>query len=63
VGTAETNQQLSEDRARAVAAALTARGVAASRLSARGHGQSSPLADNRTEEGRAKNRRVELVKQ
>jgi OmpA-OmpF porin, OOP family len=63
VGTAETNQQLSEERARAVAAALTARGVAASRLSARGHGQSSPLADNRTEEGRAKNRRVELVKQ
>jgi OmpA-OmpF porin, OOP family len=62
VGSAEANQKLSEDRARAVVAALTARGVAASMLSARGHGQSSPIADNRTEEGRAKNRRVELVK-
>jgi OmpA-OmpF porin, OOP family len=61
-GTADMNQKLSEDRARAVVAALTARGFAASRLTARGHGQSSPIADNRTEEGRAKNRRVELLK-
>jgi OmpA-OmpF porin, OOP family len=62
VGAAEANQKLSEDRASAVVAALVARGVAAARLTARGHGASSPIADNRTEEGRARNRRVELVK-
>jgi OmpA-OmpF porin, OOP family len=62
VGTAEANQKLSEDRARAVVAALVARGIAAPRLSAKGYGQSSPVADNRSEDGRAQNRRVELVK-
>ncbi|GAB3638657.1 OmpA family protein [Hymenobacter arcticus] len=56
------NQQLSEARARAVAAALTAQGIAADRLQAAGFGQSKPLADNATEAGRAQNRRVELVR-
>jgi OmpA-OmpF porin, OOP family len=62
VGTPEANQTLSEERARAVVAALATNGVAASRLTAKGYGQSNPVADNRTEEGRAQNRRVELVK-
>ncbi|QIX62278.1 OmpA family protein [Hymenobacter sp. BT18] len=56
------NQQLSEQRAGTVVAALTAQGIAAERLQPKGLGQTKPLADNSTEEGKAKNRRVELVK-
>ena len=63
VGTAAANQALSKRRAQAVVAWLTAHGVAASRLSAKGLGQTKPVADNGSEDGRAKNRRVELVKQ
>jgi outer membrane protein OmpA-like peptidoglycan-associated protein len=62
VGTPEANLKLSQDRAQAVMAALTERGIKADRLTAKGYGQAAPAADNRTEEGRAKNRRVELVK-
>ncbi|MCR5887660.1 OmpA family protein [Hymenobacter sp. J193] len=61
-GTAPHNQQLSEARAAAVVATLTQAGVGAARLQSAGFGQSKPLADNSTEEGKAKNRRVELVK-
>jgi OmpA-OmpF porin, OOP family len=61
-GTAESNQKLSEARASAVMAAVVKYGVSAERLTAKGYGQTVPVADNRTEEGRAKNRRVELVK-
>jgi outer membrane protein OmpA-like peptidoglycan-associated protein len=43
-------------------AAIAKQGVAASRMSAVGWGQEKPVADNRTEAGRARNRRVELVK-
>lgn len=62
VGTPPANEKLSEERAKAVMAALVKRGVAANRLTAKGYGQSSPIADNRSEDGRARNRRVELVK-
>ena len=59
-GTDEYNQRLSERRAQAVADYLARLGVAASRLRPEGFGESRPVADNDTEEGRAQNRRVEL---
>jgi len=62
VGTPESNKTLSESRAKSVMDALVSRGITANRLSSIGWGQERPVADNRTEEGKAKNRRVELVK-
>jgi OmpA-OmpF porin, OOP family len=62
-GNASANQALSEKRAQSVVAWLTAHGVPATRLTAKGFGQTQPVADNSTEDGRAKNRRVELAKQ
>lgn len=54
------NQQLSTRRAQTVMNYLVAHGVAADRLAAMGYGESQPVADNGTEDGQAKNRRVEL---
>ncbi|MBV5316703.1 MAG: OmpA family protein [Desulfobulbaceae bacterium] len=62
VGIPESNKKLSEDRAKAVVAAVTAQGIAADRMTAVGQGQDKPVADNRKEEGRALNRRVEVIK-
>nr|WP_257015276.1 OmpA family protein [Sphingomonas melonis] len=56
------NKTLSEGRAKAVAAAIIAKGIDRNRLSAAGFGDADPVADNATEEGKAQNRRVELVK-
>jgi len=61
-GTPAHNQSLSEGRASAVVTALRSRGIASDRIAARGFGQNKPVASNDSEDGRAKNRRVELVK-
>lgn len=64
VGSLDANMKLSRDRADAVTKALSAKhGIAADRLKAYGVGSLSPVASNQTEEGKARNRRVELVRQ
>jgi outer membrane protein OmpA-like peptidoglycan-associated protein len=54
------NQTLSENRSRSVSAYLTARGVQPVRIATRGFGETQPVADNTTEDGRSANRRVEI---
>lgn len=63
IGTDEYNMGLSLRRARAVRDYLVSKGVAADRLIIKGYGESRPVADNGTREGRFQNRRVELVPQ
>ena len=60
VGRPADNQRLSEQRARAVYDYLVAHGVAANRLSYKGYGETLPVADNSTPEGRSQNRRTEM---
>jgi outer membrane protein OmpA-like peptidoglycan-associated protein len=60
-GTAEYNVWLSEKRAVSVKTYLSEAGIAASRISTQGLGQTKPVADNKTPEGRERNRRVEVV--
>lgn len=62
VGGHDYNVKLSQDRAASVVAAIAAAGIDAARLTSAGFGPDKPIATNDTDEGRAKNRRVELVK-
>jgi len=61
VGTEVFNMKLSQDRAAAVVKYLVDHGVSKDRLVARGYGESKPIESNATEEGRAKNRRIEFT--
>jgi outer membrane protein OmpA-like peptidoglycan-associated protein len=60
VGTAADNMKLSTNRAKAVVNYLVSKNISITRLTAKGFGATKPIADNKTEEGRAQNRRTEL---
>ena len=61
VGSAVSNRRLSFKRAKSVVDALLSKGVSPARVHAEGRGESEPIASNKTEEGKAKNRRIEAV--
>lgn len=60
-GPAAYNQGLSERRAQSAADYLSGKGISSSKMTVKGMGESSPVADNATREGRAMNRRVEII--
>lgn len=60
VGNAESNKKLSHERAQSVVDYLVSQGVDKSKLKAEGYGQENPIADNTTDEGKFKNRRIEF---
>ncbi len=62
IGKKEVNQKLSEQRAESVKATLVQKGIEEEGIKTTGFGQDKPLSDNSKEEGRAKNRRVEIKK-
>ena len=59
-GSSRANMRLSQNRADAVTRELTSMGIAQNRLEGEGYGEQHPIADNSTEEGRAKNRRISM---
>ena len=61
-GSREGNRRLSQERAESIVNWLADHGVDRTRLAAAGYGESRPIADNSTEQGRARNRRVEIVR-
>lgn len=63
VGNSASNKTLSEQRATSVKNSLASKGISVDRIKTIGYGQDKPIADNSTEEGKAKNRRVEIKKQ
>jgi len=60
VGKQEENLEWSNNRAKSVVTYLVSKSISAQRLTAKGYGETKPMADNKTEEGRALNRRTEM---
>lgn len=60
-GNSDSNKKLSEERANSVKSYLISKGLATNRIEAKGFGQTQPIADNKSVEGKAKNRRVQIV--
>lgn len=61
-GSNKKNQKLSEDRAESVKAWLVSKGIDGSRITTKGYGEDKPIADNKTKEGKQKNRRIEFTR-
>jgi len=61
IGSDAYNQKLSERRAQAVRDYMVSQGIDAARISVKGWGKTTPIASNKTEAGRAENRRVEII--
>jgi outer membrane protein OmpA-like peptidoglycan-associated protein len=62
VGNAKKNLQLSQSRAEAIKAWLVKKGISSNRITAKGYGDKNPIGDNKTADGRTKNRRIEFFR-